>query len=212
MPKTTEAKTENSTAAVKWESSRVIRFFRSRLLPDGDVVGVGGADEIQQSGDNQKLGAVVGSGVGNCAMSPALHPGHDVEAACTHVAHESENVQDIAAVGLVDTALHEQAKDEHDGDRGHDQQTTNPALLDEMPRARDEPRDSRRNDRHAGGRRHGCILRFYGSALGRICHSDYYEFTLNSTCYLRCIGPDQHVYFAPHPEFRQIDARLDRKA
>jgi hypothetical protein len=46
IPKTTDAKTENSTAAVKWESSRVILFFRSRLLSDGNVVGVGRADEI----------------------------------------------------------------------------------------------------------------------------------------------------------------------
>jgi len=71
MPKTSEAKTENSTAAVKWESSGSFGFsdhasFRWRC------VGVGRADEVQQSGDDQKLGAIIAVALGYCAMpSPA---------------------------------------------------------------------------------------------------------------------------------------------
>src|SRR5689334_14005291 len=106
MPKTTEANSENRTAALKWESSRVIRFFRSRFLSDGDVVGVGDADEVQQSCDDQELGAIVRGGVGNRAMAPALHPGHDVEPACAHIADETQNVQNVAAVGMVHASLH----------------------------------------------------------------------------------------------------------
>src|SRR6266478_9817239 len=109
MPKTTEANTENNTAALKWESSRVIRFFRSRLFSDGDVVGISHADEIQQPSHDQEFGAVVGGGVGDCAVSPALHAGHDVESARAHISDESENIQNVAAIGMVDASLHQQA-------------------------------------------------------------------------------------------------------
>src|ERR1043165_9213494 len=129
MPKTTDANTENSTAALKWESSRVIRLFRSRLFSDGNVVGIGYADEIQQSCDDQKLGAIIGGGVGNCAVSPVLYARHDVKSARTHVTDKSQNVQDVASVGQVDSPLHHQSQHKHDADRRHEQRAANPALL-----------------------------------------------------------------------------------
>src|SRR5713226_4807653 len=108
MPKTTEANTENSRAALKWESSRVIFsfpscfHFPSRLLPDGDVVGVGHTDEVQQTRDDDVLGAVIGGGVRDGTRSPVHGPGDDIQAARTHIAHESQDVKDVATIGPVD--------------------------------------------------------------------------------------------------------------
>ncbi len=107
-----------------------MRIFRSRLLSDGNVVSIGNADKIQQPGDDQKLGPVIGSGVSNRAMSPILYAGDNIKRAASNIPDESENVQNVASIRMVDASLHQQAENEHGADGGHEQRAANPALLD----------------------------------------------------------------------------------
>src|SRR5882724_608206 len=148
MPKTTDANSEKSTAALKWESSRVIRLFRSQFLSDRDMVGIGNTDEIQKSRDDQEFGSVIRRRVRDCAVPPVLHAGHNVKTTRAYIAHEAQNIQNIAAIRMVHAALHEKAENKHGGDRGHEQQASNPALLDQMASAGDQPSDGWRDHRH----------------------------------------------------------------
>src|SRR2546425_10859776 len=139
MPKTTEANTENNRAALKWESSRVIRSFQSRFLANGDMVGVGHADKIQQARDNNVLCAVISRGVRDGALSPIHGPGHDIESSRAHIAQESEDVEGVAAIEPVDASLDQQPDNDHAEDGGHDQKSADPPLRTGMPGAGTQP-------------------------------------------------------------------------
>src|ERR1041385_7244413 len=170
-------------------------------------------DKIQQSGDNDVLGAIVRGGVGHHCMSQIKDSACDVQSACTQIAHKTQNVKNVSAIRLINTPLHQQTEYEHGHDRAHEEETSNPALLNQMPGTGNKPRDGRNDRRHSAGRRGnrlpGCS-RFLFS--GRDCHSDNYEVRLYFTSYLRCVLAHQHVDFTAHSEFRQIDARFNRKA
>src|SRR6185312_1981212 len=117
------------------------------------MVGVGNADEIQESGDEHKLCAVVGGSMGNCALAQVLRQADDVQAASSQVSNKAENVENVSTVRFVNVALHQQAKNEHDEDGSEQQEAANPALLDQVTCARDEPSDGRSNDgEHIQGR------------------------------------------------------------
>jgi hypothetical protein len=93
-------------------------------------------------------------------MAPVLHTRNDVETTCANVAHESENIENVAAVGPVHAALHGQAEKEHGDDREHEQEAAHISFLDQVACARNEPRHEWGDDGHGGKRR-----RFYGRAL-----------------------------------------------
>src|SRR2546428_2612790 len=203
MPKTTEANTENNRAALKWESSRVIRSFQSRFLANGDVVGVGHADKIQQARDNNVLCAVISRGVRDGALSPIHGPGHDIESSRAHIAHESEDVEDVAAIEPVDASLHQQPENEHADDGGHEQHSAHPALLDEMSVVRNQPGHRRRTDRHARDRVLRCPFPCLGLscgllACGGVWHSDGYDLAVYFTGYFRGLRPHPDAYLATH--------------
>src|SRR6516164_10034341 len=127
MPNTTEANTE--TARQRRNEKEPAR---SRLFSNRDVVGVRHADEVQQASDDQVLGSIVGRGMRDGALSPTGGLAQDIKAACPDVANEPQHVENVSPVWRVDVSLHEQAEDKHDGDRSHQQQTANPAPLNQM--------------------------------------------------------------------------------
>src|SRR5580700_11516818 len=116
MPKTIEANRANTKAALKWVRWMIIVFPRSLFFPDGDVVGVGHRNEVQQSSDDHELGSVVGDGESDCALASVHGEGDDIHPAGTQVADESEHVEDVAAIRFVDVALHQQAEHEQGSD------------------------------------------------------------------------------------------------
>src|SRR5271163_3577418 len=141
------------------------------------------------------------------ALAQIQGPSHDIQAARAYVAHKSEDVENVAAVRPIDASLHRQPEQKHDRNRTHDQQPSNPALLNQVPGARDEPANRRCDHGHGGHRLSWC-----GFFSGRgICHSDDYKLALNFTCDFSCLRPHQNVDFTAYTEFRQIDARFDRK-
>src|ERR1039458_84836 len=93
----------------------VIVFPPSLFFPDGDVVGVGYRNEVQQSSDNHELGSIIGDGESDGALAPVHGESHNVHSARAQVADESKNVEDVAAVGFVDMALHHQAEERREG-------------------------------------------------------------------------------------------------
>src|SRR5439155_25635098 len=117
---------------------------RSWFLSDGDVIGVGHADEIQQPRDNNEFGAIVGGSVRNGALSPVHNAGHDIKSSRSQITHESQDVENISAIRTIHAPLHGEPKEKHGSDGEHDQQTTNPAFLDEVLRARNKPSDGGR--------------------------------------------------------------------
>ena len=74
------------------------------LLSDRDVVSVGHADQVQQSGDDNVFRPIVSGGVGDGGLSPIQGAADDVEAAGAYVADEAENIEDVSAIGRVDVA------------------------------------------------------------------------------------------------------------
>src|SRR5580704_13606476 len=88
----------------------------SSFLPDGDVVGVGHCNEVQQSGNNHELGSVISDSEGDCTLPPVHGEGDDIHSAGAQVADESENVEDVSTIGFVDVALHQQAEHEKSSD------------------------------------------------------------------------------------------------
>jgi len=173
------------------------------------VIGIGGTDQVQQTGYDQELGAVVCSGVGDGAMSPVQGASDDIEPTRSQIADKAEDVKDIAAVKQIDVALRCQADQEHGDNGGHEQQAANPAPLDEVAGAGDQPSQSGRDHRHFRDLDFGGFNR--GLCSDGIGHSDEYDLSLNFTCYFSGVGPNQLVYFAAHPKLGQINSRLDGK-
>src|ERR1039458_7236211 len=114
------------------------------------MVGVSHADQVQQSGHDDVLGAIVGGGMRDGGLSPIHGPAHNIEAPCADVAHETKNVEDVATVGRVHMPFHQQAENKHSADGGHEQQAAHPALLDQVPGARNEPAYGGRHHRQDG--------------------------------------------------------------
>src|SRR5690348_10432877 len=163
MPKTIEEKSANSRAAVKWERAMGYQFVsrsvfqsisrsgpsavrltdrttdRLFLLSNRDVVRLDHADDIQQAGDNQVLGAVVGGGVGDIALAEIHALADDVKAAGADVAYKSQHIEHVAGIEGVELALHEQAQDKHGDDGAQQQQASSPALLEQVSGPRDQP-------------------------------------------------------------------------
>src|SRR5215471_966857 len=152
MPKTVEAKIENSRAALKWDSVRLkffpevrsqnaeisgysaflARFQNLAFLPDCNMVRVGHANKVQQAGHNDVLRAIISGRVRDDAVAQVHHPRKDVQTAGAHIANESENVKNIAAIGLINSPLHHQAKHEHHHHGPHQQKAANPAFLNQV--------------------------------------------------------------------------------
>src|SRR5690242_5275533 len=103
------------------------------------MVGVGDAHEIQQSRHDDEDLSIVGNRSRHNRVANVQHPHHDVESAGAHVTDKAQNIQNVAAVRLVDVALHQHAQYEHDYDGGHEQQSAAPALLNQVTGAGNEP-------------------------------------------------------------------------
>src|SRR6185312_8113205 len=128
MPKTIEAKKAKMSAALKWESC-IVLFF----LPDGDVVGVHGADYVQQASNDDVLGAIVGRRELNGPFAPVHHVGDEVESAVSEIADEAEHVEQSAAVRAIDFAFHRHTEHKHGEYARHENQSAQPAPLNQMP-------------------------------------------------------------------------------
>src|SRR6266542_1968442 len=171
MPKTMEAQMEKMSAAPKCERSRFIGFFRSasapsRLLSGRNVVRVDGGDHVEQPGANEELGAVVGGGAEDGSRTPLDGARQKVEQSVADVADEAQHFEQLARVGGVDLSRHAESAEEHDGDAEKDQRAANPAPLNEVPEAGDEPACQRCEIAHRS-RPRGCgwLGRFFDGLL-----------------------------------------------
>ena len=72
---------------------------------------------MQQSGDDHEFCSVVGCGKGNGTAAPILHQGHKVHPSRTQITDETQNIENVAAIGFVDAAVHCQAEQEQSSDR-----------------------------------------------------------------------------------------------
>jgi hypothetical protein len=110
------------------------------------VEGIHSGDDVKKSGNGNELGPIVSRGKRNLVHAQIHDAAENVQAACAKVTDKGQNLQQIAGILLVNFALHRQAQPEH-GDHGnHEQGAANPALLDEVSRAGNEPRQGGRKN------------------------------------------------------------------
>jgi len=72
----------------------------SLFFPDGNVVGVRHGNKIQQPGDNHEFCSVIRNRKGDRSLAAVHGEGRDIHSACTQVADEPENIENVAALGL----------------------------------------------------------------------------------------------------------------
>ena len=72
-------------------------------------MGVDGGDDVEQTGDDDELGSVVGGGYLDGGLAEIEEAGEDVEEAVAEVAGEVEDVEEVACVGGVDLAFEGEA-------------------------------------------------------------------------------------------------------
>lgn len=102
-------------------------------------MGVDGGDDVEQAGDHDEFGAIVGDGDLDGGVAEVQHAGEDVERACAEVAGEAEHVQRVAGIGGVDLALKRDADGEHGDDGDEEQRGTDGLLEQQVAEAGDEP-------------------------------------------------------------------------
>ncbi len=82
------------------------------------------------------------------ALTPVRSQRHEIQTASANVTDETKDIENIAAVRLVDTALHREAEHKKSRNRYEQQQAASPALLNHVPRARNQPAYGRGDHRH----------------------------------------------------------------
>ncbi len=147
-------------------------------------------------------------------ISPVHGSGDEVESPCAQIADKSQHVEQVTGVKRVHLALHAEAGEEHHEHRRHQQQPANPAALNEVSEAGQEPSRDRGDNRHRIFAGAGCLRRTPGHSccILRIRH----QTCTNSFCIaagdFALTVADHHVDLAAHSEFRQVDSGLDREA
>src|SRR5258708_37110045 len=172
------------------------------------------AHDVEKTGNHNVFRSITGGGKGNGGAAPIEHTAKDIEPAGPNVAHEPENIKQGARLRLIDLAFNGHAQGKHGPDAKHEHKTANPALLNEVSRAGNDPAQRRRQHRHRRdryGRRFWLCV--FGGCSFSICHLDKDQFALNFTCNFRPAVPDEHVHFTAHAKFAEkIDSRLNGEA
>src|SRR5215472_4981682 len=96
------SKFKGFTDARRIETLKIALF----LFSNRDVIRIGNRDEVQESGNDHELGAVVGGGKSDGALAPVLGQRNEIEGTRAHVSHKAQNVENVTAIRLVDAALH----------------------------------------------------------------------------------------------------------
>src|SRR5581483_12180407 len=78
----------------------------SLLFPNCDVIRVGDADEVQQAGNNDEVGAIVRGSMRDHSIAEIERATHNVHSSRAHITDETQNVQYVPAVRIVNVALH----------------------------------------------------------------------------------------------------------
>lgn len=69
--------------------------------------------KVQEAGDDQKGLAIIGRGVRRHHVAPIHNSRQKIKGSRAQIADEPEDVEDIAAIRLVDPALHAKTDQEH---------------------------------------------------------------------------------------------------
>src|SRR5579864_9256422 len=85
----------------------------SLFFPNGNVIRVGDRDKVQQSRDDHEFRAIVRRGKRDRALAPVVGQCQDIKSARPKVSDEAENVEDVAAVRLINSPLHREAEQKH---------------------------------------------------------------------------------------------------
>jgi hypothetical protein len=110
-----------------------------RLSTVGEGVCVDGGNEVEEAGDGEELGAVVGEGVDDGGRAPAEEVGEGVEGAGAELAGEAKDVEDVAGVGRVDFAVETEADEIHAEDGDEEQEAADVLAEEHVARAGDKP-------------------------------------------------------------------------
>lgn len=102
------------------------------------VVSVDGGDDVEQAGDNDEAGAVIGGGDLHLIRTEAEHSAGDKEKAVTEVAGKAEGIEDVMRAG-VELALHGDAEGKHANDGDGNQRSPPPFAQEEVTGAGDQP-------------------------------------------------------------------------
>ena len=99
---------------------------------------VNGGDDVEQAGDDDEFGAVIGDrGLHGCSAK-ADGAADEVEQAAAEIAGHAEQIEYVLRAG-VELTLHGQAEHEHGDDGDGEQCASNPLAEQEMAGAGDEP-------------------------------------------------------------------------
>jgi hypothetical protein len=107
-------------------------------------MGVYGSDDIEQAGDDDETGSVVGSGDLNGVSAEAELATDQVKESAAEVAGEAEHVKNVLGAGE-ELALHGEAEDEHAADGDQEQAAAEPFALNEVTRTGNEPAGQQRS-------------------------------------------------------------------
>ena len=102
-------------------------------------MGVDCGDQVEQTADDQELGAVVAESDRDGACSPAHHSGENIEQAEPELAGEAEDIEDVASAGRVNFALQAETDQVHAEDRGEEEKATSPFAEEQVAGAGYEP-------------------------------------------------------------------------
>jgi len=139
-----DAEDHGSESCKEQHGSEVGRREHLNLPPDAEIVRVYSGDEVEQTRDDYKFGAVVGGDQLYGTLPQRKEPGDNVEQTSTEVTREAKHIQRVARIGYVNFGLHGEAEREHCGDRDKQQESTNPMTGEQVPGAGNEPAEDQR--------------------------------------------------------------------
>jgi len=111
----------------------------SGLPPDIEVVRIDGGDEVEQSGNDDELGAVVGGHQLYSGLSEGKDARHEIREAGADVREEPEHVEGVAGIGQVDLGLHGNAESKHQTNGGEQQDGTDPVPGEQVSGSGNQP-------------------------------------------------------------------------
>src|SRR5271165_3124656 len=94
-------------------------------------MGVYGSDDIEQTGDDDEAGAVVGGSDLDGVRAEAELAADQIKKAAAQVAGDAEHVEDVLGAGE-ELALHGESEEEHAPDGSEEQAAANPFALNEV--------------------------------------------------------------------------------
>ena len=124
-------------------------MIRLLFLSNGNVVCVSHADQVQQSSNNNVFGAIIGGCVRDGGLPPIHGAAEDVKAARTNVADETQNSRISPPLGAYTCPSISRPRINIDLMEAISKQATNPAFLNQVSRARNQPANCRCDHRNA---------------------------------------------------------------